>query len=160
MAACDLQTGKCFKDGEWIPVEEVGNLQTGDLLEMPSKFHKSYPLVGGEIIPLVNHYGVYVEVDGEPMVAHNPFGGYPEIIPLSKIESDRRINRVIRMGLSQEEILERFNSCKHRPYNFFDFNCEKFIEHICGFCKIGDDQRIGWLLFFVMIILIIVALKD
>jgi len=159
MAVCDIQTGRCFKDGEWIPVEEMGGLQTGDLLEMPSKFHKKYPLIGGNNIPLVNHYGVYLEVNGEPMVAHNPFGGYPEIIPLSQLEKDRKIKRVIRMGLTSEHIIKRVNECKHLPYNFFGFNCEKFIFHLCS-CDVGYDQRWGWVLFFIIIILLIFAFRK
>lgn len=157
---CNLDTGKCFKEGEWILLSEVDNkLETGDLLELPSMIPRKYPLVGGTIVPIVNHYGIYLEVDGKPMVAHNPFGGYPEIIPLEQFETDRKIKRIIRTGMSAEHIIAKTKECENRKYEFFGQNCEKFLNHVCN-CDAGFDQRIGWGLFLIMIILLYFAFRT
>lgn len=158
---CNLDTGKCFKEGQWILLSEVDNkLETGDLVETPSRFPKNYPIIGGVVVPIVNHYGIYLEIDGKPMVAHNPFGGYPEIIPLEQFENgNRRITRIIRTGMSAEHIIEKTNECKDKPYRFLGDNCEKFINTICG-CESGLDQRIGWSLFIIMLILFYFAFSK
>ena len=157
---CDLDTKKCFKEGNWIPLSEVGKLKEGDLVELPSMFPRKYPLVGGVIFPLVNHYGIYLEIDGKPMIAHNPFAGSPEIITLEKFETDRKIKRIIRTGITSEEIIKKYESCKHIPYQFFGQNCEGFISYICS-CKNGYlDQRVGWALFIIMIILLILVFRK
>lgn len=157
---CKLDTGKCFKEGEWILLSEVDNkLETGDLLETPTRIPKNYPLIGGVAFPLVNHYGIYLEIDKKPMVAHNPMGGYPEIISLEEFEGDRKIERIIRTGMTSEHIIAKTNECKDKPYNFWGTNCEEFINFVCS-CESGFDQRIGWGLFLIMVILIIIVLRK
>lgn len=156
---CNLDTGKCFKDGVWLPLSEVGKLETGDLVEAASRFPKTYPVIGGLVVPIVNHYGIYLEIDGKPMVAHNPFGGSPEIIPLAQFEGSRTINRIIRTGMSSEHIIKKTEECAHKKYSFFGENCEQFINTVCG-CPIGFDQRIGWALLFIALILIFLAFSK
>lgn len=159
---CNIDTGKCFKEGEWILLSEVGNkLETGDLIETPSRFPKKYPIIGGVVVPIVNHYGIYLEIDGKPMVAHNPFGGSPEIISLEQFEDgNREITRIIRTGMSAEHIIKKTEECMHQPYQFLGNNCEEFISYVCG-CPNGElDQRIGWGLFLIMIILIFLAFRK
>lgn len=91
---CDLDKGICITDEKWIPIEEIGKLQTGDLVETPSKFPKDYPIVGNVVVPIVYHYGVYVEKDGRGYIVHNPFGGKPEMVTVEQFETDRKIERV------------------------------------------------------------------
>lgn len=156
---CNLDTGKCFKENVWIPLSEVGGLETGDLLETPLRFPKTYPLIGGIVVPIVNHYGIYLEIDGKPMVAHNPFGGSPEIIPLSQFENGRQIDRIIRTGMTAEHIIRKTEECAHKKYKFLGENCEQFINTVCG-CPVGFDQRIGWVLFFIALLLIFLAFRK
>ena len=158
---CNLDTGKCFKDGEWILLSEVDNkLETGDLVETPSRFPRNYPIVGGVVVPIVNHYGIYLEVDGKPMIAHNPFGGSPEIIPMQQFEDGNRvITRIIRTGMSAEHIIKKTKECENRKYEFFGQNCEKFLNFVCN-CSPGWDQRYGWGLFIIMIILLYFAFRK
>ena len=157
---CNLDTGKCFKEGEWILLSEVDNkLETGDLLELPSMFPRKYPIVGGIVVPIVNHYGIYLEVDGKPMVAHNPWGGHPEIISLEQFETDRKIKRIIRTGMTAEHIIEKTKECEGTPYQFFGRNCELFVSFVCG-CAVGWDQRWGWALFLIMIVLLFFAFRK
>ena len=158
---CNLDSGKCFKEGEWILLSEVDNkLETGDLVETPTRFPKTYPIIGGVVIPVVNHYGIYLEIDGKPMVAHNPFGGYPEIIPLEQFENGRKIKRIIRTGMSAEHIIKKTKECEHQKYQFLGQNCEEFISYVCQ-CRNGFlDQRIGWALFIIMIILLYFAFRK
>lgn len=158
---CNIDTGKCFKEGKWIPLSEVGGkLETGDLVETPTRFPENYPIVGGVVVPIINHYGIYLEIDGKPMVAHNPFGGKPEIIPLEQFEGvNRKIERIIRTGMTAEHIIKKTEECKHKSYEFLGNNCEMFINYVCG-CPVGYDQRIGWGLFIIAVILIFLAVKP
>lgn len=159
MEFCNLDTGKCFKEGNWIPLSEVGNkLETGDLVERPLRVHDKYPIIGGLSIPVIKHYGIYLEVDGKPMVAHNPFGSSPEIITLEQFENGIKIERIIRTGLSAEHIIKKTEEC-NKKYNLLFDNCEDYISYVCQ-CKRGFDQRVGWILFVVAIILIIIALRK
>lgn len=159
MNQCDLDKGICITDEKWIPIDQIEQLETGDLVETPSKFPKHYPIVGNMVVPIVYHYGIYLEVDGKGYIVHNPFGGKPEMVTLEQFETDRKIEKVIRTGLPADYILKKFKECEGKPYLFFSRNCEDFIRYVTG-ARIGYDQRIGWALFAILLVIIIILITT
>lgn len=122
----------------------------GDVIEISSK------IVDTEIVtPFIKHVGIVVFVNDELQIAHNPYGGRPEIITLNKFLGPvRTIERIFHTNQANEEILKRYDECKNTDYKFFKFNCEDFVSCVCD-CYIGQDQR-KWY-FGITITLIIVG---
>jgi len=146
---CDINTGKCVSDSEWTPRDQIGELQTGDLLEVPIN-------IGGIIFPFIKHYGVLVEIDGKQMVAHNP-GRQALIVPLDEFLTNRQVDRVIRTNLTAEKIIKKVEQCKDNAYSFWENNCEDFLSYICE-CPVGIDQRVVWIVCIIAIIILIMVL--
>lgn len=143
-----------------------GTLKVGDIVEMSSKVPSSNKFFPNMVVVFVKHYGVVVMQNDVLMMAHNPFGGRPEIVSFETIFTNRDPERVLRTNKTNEEILSKFNSCvldenmncKNESYKFFHFNCEDFVSYVCD-CNIGRDQRVYYFgTFFVIITLAIVSI--
>lgn len=142
-----------------------GTLRVGDIVEMSSRVPSSSWFFSNMVVTFVKHYGVVVERDGVLMIAHNPFGGKPEIVSMEAIFSDRKPERVLRTNKTNDEIMQRFNSCmidknmqcKNESYKFFNFNCEDFVSYVCD-CNIGHDQRVIY--FGTIAVVIIIAITS
>lgn len=133
----------------WIKTD---TLQSGDIIQLPGK------ILGIPII--IKHFGVVVKVDGKTQVVHNP-GSVSQIDPIEKVLEGRQIEKVIRTGLSDSVILERFEQCKNTRYSFAYYNCQDYIVSITGVSP-SFDQRIFWgsiLLVIVLIALFLILRK-
>lgn len=150
----------------WVKYNgDINSLHVGDIVEMSSKVPQSNKLFANMIVVFVKHYGVVVEQNNVLMIAHNPFGGAPEIVSFDKIFSNREPERIMHTNKTNEQIISRFNSCafdknmncKNDSYKFWHFNCEDFVCYVCD-CNIGRDQRMYYFgTTFVVILLTIVA---
>lgn len=132
----------------WTKINNISDLQPGDIIEVPSKVPNNARIFPGFIVPFVKHYAMIVFVKDEQgndklSVVHNTFLGQPHIDPIEAITEERPINRILRTNIPNATVLERYNKCKENKYAIFGFNCESFVRSICN-CNIGTDQRIGW----------------
>lgn len=139
---------------EWIETEDV---QSGDIIETISRIPDHSPICSGWMLPIVKHYGMVVNVDGRKCLAHNIIGRSPTIMPLEEFFMGRRIERVLRTGMRDEEILDKFNSCKHRPYSIWFFNCETLMQHIWG-RSIGFPQQHGYVIGTAVLIVVVLVI--
>lgn len=128
---------------------DLQSLRVGDIVEMSSKVPSNNRFFPDLVVTFVKHYGVVVEQNGKLMIAHNPYGGVPEIVSFDKIFTNRLPDRVMHTNATNEQIIERMNSCaidkrqtcKNASYKFWHFNCEDFVCYVCQ-CNIGADQRV------------------
>lgn len=127
---------------------DLKSLHVGDIVEMSSKVPSTNRFFPDMVVVFVKHYGVVVEQNDVLMIAHNPYGGVPEIVSFDKIFENRLPDRILHTSKTNSEILNRFNSClldekqncKNASYKFWKFNCEDFVCYVCD-CNIGRDQR-------------------
>lgn len=145
-----------FADMKWF-IPERNKLQAGDILEISSKVPNKVPLVGGTIVPVIKHFGMVVFIDGKLSVAHNPYLGVPIIETYEAYTKDRKVERVMRTFLTNEQVLERFEEYKHHKYTFCKYNCEDFIRDMCD-CCIGTNQCKVWGVSLMVLITIIIIL--
>lgn len=146
---------------EWRNDIGADDLQEGDIIETPSKFPSDHPLFPDICVPLVKHYAIAVLVDGKIMVVHNTIGNHPSMDTVENLFKYRDIGRVMRTGVSSEEILRRYNECKDSPYDFAGHNCEDFVSNMAGGIDIGFDQRNGYgILTAVVIVIILVTIVS
>lgn len=140
---------------EWIVTDDI---QSGDIVETRSKIPEHSSMFRGMMVPFIKHYGMIVYIDGKKHIVHNIIGRAPTITPCDQVFTNRRIERVLRTGLSDEEILKKFDECKDKPYKIFSWNCEDLMTHMYG-SSIGLPQRDGWtigiavLLFLILLVL-------
>lgn len=139
----------------WIVTDDI---REGDIIETPSKIPLTSLLFPGLVVPFVKHYAMAVKVDGKLMIVHNTIGNNPSIETFEKVFSGRRIGRVLRTGVTSEEILSRYEECKENPYDFADNNCEDFVSNMAGGIDIGFDQRNGFAILTAIVIVIILVL--
>lgn len=118
-----------------------GTLNVGDIVEMSSKIPSTNPILGNIVVVFVKHYGIVFNDNGILKIVHNPFGGSPEIRTIAEMFDTRRPERIYKSGVTNEQIIERYNNCKQNNYKFWTFNCEDFVSEICD-CNIGRDQRV------------------
>lgn len=96
-------------------------IQNGDIIESKSSYL------------FVNHFGVFIEIDGNPHVIH--------IVPKgAKIESwdsffsKRAFVQTVKTkssGISTDLLLKRYLS-KRNDYSLFSYDCEDFAEKMTG----------------------------
>lgn len=141
----------------WIKYNEE-DIQSGDIVETVTKIPEHSPIFKGVKVRFIKHYGIVVLIDGKQNLIHNVIGRCPTITPLDEIFTNRRIHRVFRTGMSDEEILKKYSECKSKKYRLWKWNCEDLMTHICGM-PIGYPQRDGWLIgIFVVGLAILVAI--
>ena len=139
----------------WLNVNDSNDLQEGDIIELNTEY------------PLVLHYAVVVDEDGERKVAHYPYPQTPRIEDLDYVLNNRpdsTIRRIMRTGIDSEYIIQNHNEIKDKIKNdYFNwllkYNCENYIKDVTGAPIDGTDQRITAILVLLVIILIIVAVK-
>lgn len=139
---------------EWIKTEDV---QDGDIVETPSKLPPHSPIFPNMLFPIVKHYGMILYVQGKQCIVHNIIGRSPTITPCEEVFTDRKIERVLRTGMCGEKILEKYNSCKDKKYDIWNFNCETLMVLIWG-SSIGIAQQHAWALGFAIIIILLLIL--
>lgn len=125
---------------QWIKTDQV---QSGDIIETISKIPEHSPVCKGMMLPIIKHYGIVCSVDGEQCLVHNIIGRTPTITPIDEVFVDRKIERVLRTGMCDQEILSKYEQVKDRPYRLWDFNCENLMVFISG-SSIGFPQQAGW----------------
>lgn len=131
------------------------DVQSGDIIETISKIPQHSPICKGMFLPIIKHYGIVCNVNGEQYLVHNIIGRTPTITPCKEVFIDRKVERVLRTGMSDCQILEKYNSCKERKYRLFSWNCESLMVYIYG-QSIGYPQGDGWSLGISVLILVIV----
>lgn len=145
----------------WIDINNLSQLQPGDVVLTPSKAPENALLFAGQQFPSVQHFGVVVLKDNKLQIAHNPFGGKPVIEPFEKVFADRQITRVMRTNTSNDLILYRFSQCQDNGYQFFLHNCEDFARHLIGNNDAWNDQRgIYMLVTLLIIVFLIIAFSK
>lgn len=136
---------------KWIKINSIDELQPGDIIEVEATI-LLFPGV-------FKHYGVVTYIEGKPHLIQN-IGKETHIAPLEEAIKDKQIQRVLRTGLSDEVIMQRYNSCKNIPYKFLSHNCEDVITFITGVAPGADQRRVvAWIL-VILIILILVYLST
>lgn len=138
----------------WISIEQAGCLQTGDIVEVPSK------IPGTDIVvPMVQHYGIILHICDIKYVTHIPWGQRPVMETVEKFEDRRKIKRVMRCKtpLTNEQIFGNYSNLSSRKYDFFNRNCEDYVSDMTK-QDLGFDQRrayfIGLLVLIILLILI------
>lgn len=139
---------------EWIETDDV---RSGDIIETISRIPDHSPICKGWMLPIVKHYGIVVNVDGRKCLAHNIIGRSPTIMPLEQVFVGRRIERVLRTGMCDADILKKFNSCRHIRYSVWFFNCETLMNYIWG-RSIGFPQQYGYAIGAAVLIVVIMVL--
>ena len=102
-------------------------IQNGDVVETKTTY------------PLINHFGVFIEIDGIPHLIHNTPKKGSAIDTWEKFFSDRKLLRVSKTkisGISSEDLMKKYFS-KRKEYHIFFFDCEDFVEAITG-----EDYRV------------------
>lgn len=136
---------------KWIKTEDV---QSGDIIETISKIPQHSPICRGMMLPIIKHYGIICYVEGEQCLVHNIIGRTPTITPCKEVFIDRKIERVLRTGMCDQDILSKYEEVKDRPYRVFNFNCENLMVYISG-SSIGYPQGDAWSLGIAVLILVI-----
>lgn len=113
-------------------------------------------IISSSIFPLVKHYGIIICYNNQTLVAHNSYStGCIEIDTYNDFKKTRQIHGIIptEKTINPEQLLNEVNEIKQQKrYDFFNYNCEDFVKQVCG-CVIGNDQRIIWLYFGLMILI-------
>jgi hypothetical protein len=102
-------------------------IQNGDVVETKTTY------------PLINHFGVYIEIDGKPNLIHNTPKKGSAIDSWEKFFGDRkllRVNKTRISGISTDDLMRKYLS-KRKEYHLFFFDCEDFVEAITG-----EDYRV------------------
>jgi len=139
---------------KWITTQDV---QSGDIIETRSKIPMHSPAFRGAMVPFIKHYGMICHIDGKQHIVHNIIGRSPTVTPCDQVFTNRRIERVLRTGMTDEGILQKFNECKTRKYRIFSWNCESLMVYISG-NSIGFPQRDGWSVGIFTLLLIIILI--
>lgn len=129
--------------GNWIKINDVNELQTGDILETYSKIPANARLFAGKITSVIKHYSVVVREEDKIQIMHNKILATPEIDPIEYITSERQILRVLRTGVSDDVMIKKYKQCSSRPYNAVKWNCEDFVMYVTGLSKkeYGTPQK-------------------
>lgn len=127
----------------WIKFAD--DLKSGDIVETVTKIPQHSPIWRGTKIPFIKHYGMVVSVNGKQHIVHNIIGRNPTIDPLDEVFKDRTVHRILRTGVTDQEIISKYNECKDQPYKLFSWNCEDLVSYLAG-VSIGYPQRNGWLI--------------
>jgi len=103
-------------------------IQNGDVVETKTKY------------PLINHFGVYIEIDGKPNFIHTTpkkgsaidswekfYAGYRKLL---------RVHKTRISGISTDDLMRKYLA-KRKEYHLFFFDCEDFVEAITG-----EDYRV------------------
>lgn len=99
------------------------NLKSGDLIKVITT------------IPLVYHYAIYININGEPHFIHNTVEHDVCIYSYKKFFKDRwylGFAKTKYSGLDENAIIKRYKEFKYREYNATSFNCEDFVEEFLG----------------------------
>lgn len=139
---------------KWTDDDEV---QSGDIVETVTKIPDSFPFGSGLKVAFIKHYGIVVFIDGKPNLLHNIIGSKPTIMPMEDVFKDRKIHRVLRTGLSDCEIMKKYDECKDECYRLFSWNCESLMVYIYG-NPIGYPQQKGWTIGLSLTSIIIILL--
>lgn len=139
---------------KWIKTQDV---QSGDIIETISKIPDHSPICKGMMLPIIKHYGIVCNVNGEQCLVHNVIGRNPTITPCDEVFTNRRIERVLRTGMTDNQILGKFDSCREKKYNLWNWNCENLMIFISG-SSIGFQQRDGWSIGFAVLIVVFLVL--
>ena len=142
----------------WSQVNNIDELQEGDIVEFNSKVPDDRLFLPSTEVPFVLHYGIVVIEDGEKKMGHNTFQQCPRIEGIEKVLNGRKINRIIRTEKKSDELIRNHREVENIKYNWLTFNCEKYIEQVTGI-QPGIDQRINLIILILVIILIIVAVR-
>lgn len=115
----------------WIkPVNN--DIRCGDIVETVSKIPPHIPVGAGLKLPFIKHYGMVTTRNGKKYIVHNIIGRSPTIAPFDEVFSDRNINRIYRTGMTNSEIMAKYNECKDESYKPFRFNCESLMNRLSG----------------------------
>lgn len=125
---------------EWITSDK---LESGDIIETRSKVPPHSPLFKGAMVPFIKHYGMIVFINGKPNIVHNIIGRHPTITPYEEVFTNRRVERVLRTGMTDDQILSKYEKIKDKKYNLMSFNCENLMTYMCD-SSIGFPQKQGW----------------
>lgn len=145
---------------KWIRTEDV---QSGDIIETISKIPEHSPIFKGMMLPIIKHYGIVCNVNGEQCLVHNIIGRSPTITPCREVFTDRSVERVLRTGLTDEEILDKYYSCREKKYDLWSWNCESLMVFIWG-DSIGIPQRDAWsvgaTILIILLLLVIISRQQ
>lgn len=137
---------------KWMKTQDV---QSGDIIETISKIPQHSPICKGMFLPIIKHYGIVCNVEGEQCLVHNIIGRTPTITPCKEVFIGRKIERVLRTGMTDDQILDKFYQCREKKYRIFSWNCESLMVFISG-SSIGYPQGDGWSLGIAVLILVII----
>lgn len=150
-----------MQNEKWFTVNDTRDLQSGDIVETISKLPQHSPISPGMKIPFILHYGIVTCENGLQCFVHNVIGAGPTITPTQEIFEDRTIRRVYRTGMTDEQIIEKYNQYKEKNYSPVFFNCEHLINNFCGLpVKVSQVQAYAVaLLILALLILILLLIK-
>lgn len=106
-------------------MNQIAKYNTGDVIVLKSN-----------IVPLIQHYGIVLNENGQSFIHHNTpgikneFGGSVRIVKLSEWLKDREIIDVISTNVSGYRIQTVTEELKYKPFNAITFNCEHFMNII------------------------------
>lgn len=140
---------------KWTKASE--DIRSGDIVETVTKLPEHSPVLPGLKVPFIKHYGMVVTIDEKKYIIHNIIGRYPMITPIEEVFKDRKIHRLLRTGMSDQEILSKYDSCKNSKYKLFSWNCETLMSYIWG-SAIGFPQQNGWMMGLSMLVIIIIII--
>jgi hypothetical protein len=101
----------------------ISKLETGDLIKIKS-----------DVYPLVYHYGIIEKTNDEFFIIHNhpdkinSKGGNTVREALDKWIKGKDILSVEKTGLDLANIKDIYENLKPFKYDFFNFNCEHFVN--------------------------------
>lgn len=147
---------------KWFTVDDVDDLQSGDIVETISKLPPHSPVCPGLRIPFILHYGIVICQNNVKSLVHNVIGRGPMITPIDEIFTDRTIHRVFRTEMTDCQITNKYNQFKERPYRPIGFNCETLILFIYGrnVTRLQVQIYAVTLLILVVLILVILLLRK
>ncbi len=130
------------------------NYKTGDILK--ASINK---------IPLVYHYGIILEKNGEIKIIHNSpneknnYEGNILVNSLQEFVETRKIVNVQRTNITREKIIMAIDKYKSLPFGLFTFNCEHFIFEIRD-GRSHSPQLINAFKILVTILMIAYSIKN
>lgn len=112
--------------------------------------------------PLFNHYGVYVELNGEPHAIHKTSDKGEQIVTLSEFLAGYELRGYVNSpisGKSSSQIVSAFFSRAEKSFNIVFDNCERFAEEFTG-KRYNFSEVIRGLLFVATLTASILILKN